>query len=193
LSIKSFLKPYLVLSNTVLLHRNVGLLLCESVVLDHGLLEKGSEAHALVNVGLDLVLSLAVLAHLHILFEFLDEAVLLLHLDFHVAVLTLELLHEEAFQIVCLLADGSLAAGGQVVGLLLELSREGFNVLLLAAKVDVHLLCPSAQASVLILGDVELNFQISVIVLHVLLLKLFEKRRLVGFSDAGVCAEVGGH
>ena len=98
LLIKSLLEAYLVLLQTVSIRAqgtisfSLLLLLCHSIVLNKSLLKHGPEPQALVRVRLHLTLVLSMLCKLDILLELLDLSLLHLILQFHLAVLALQLL-----------------------------------------------------------------------------------------------------
>ena len=71
------------------------LLLQECTVLYKCLLEDASQSHALLHVGLHLVIILTRLTHLYILFQLVNLPIFHLALKFKLAVLSLKLLYEE--------------------------------------------------------------------------------------------------
>ena len=99
----------------------------------------------------------------------------------HVPVLSLELLDQEALNVVGFLGNRCMAARRHVGSLLLQLPGEVFNLLFLTIEVDVHLLSTSPQASVFIVSDVMLNFQVSIQILDLFPFLLLEHWVLVRF------------
>lgn len=71
------------------------LLLDELLVLHERLLENASHAQALISIGLHLIVVFARLAHLDVLLELFDLAILHLAFELQFTVLALQLLHQE--------------------------------------------------------------------------------------------------
>ena len=97
------------------------------------------------------------LAQLNILLKFFNLALLHRVFQFHLSILSLQLLNQEAFQVVGLLGDGGLATRVQEVDLLLQGAGQVFNLFFLLLKIDVHLLGLSAKSRIFIPRDVILN------------------------------------
>lgn len=169
---------------------DVALLLGESFVLDHRLLQDASKPHTLFDVSLDFILGLLVLADLHVLLQLLNEPLLLLHLQLHRPILLLQLLHQKRLNVIRLLRHRSPTSSLEVGGLLLQLPCQVFNLLLLLAQIDMHLLGAGAKSRVFILGDVERNLQISVHIFQFFTLLLLENRSLIRLAKAEVGAGV---
>ena len=155
------------------------LLVSHRLVLDQSVLQQRSESHALISIRLHLVFTLTMLTHLDILLELFNLTILHLHLKFHLAVLTLQLLHQERLQVISLLSDRHLSTSMQKVGLLLQLSGQVLDVLLFLLQIDIHLLGLSAEACVLITSNVILNLQVAVHIANFLLFSWAEDWGLV--------------
>ena len=194
--IEGFLEAGLILLHTVFAQTVVIVLLLlldalsKHVVLHEGLFQHLAEAHALVRESLRFVLILPMLAHLDVLLELFDLAVLRLALEFHLSILALQLLHKERLEVVGLLADRCVGSRVQVIRLLLKSARQVLDLFLLLLQVDVHLLDLGAEASVFIARDVVLNLYVPVQVPHLFFLSLPEDRRLVGFDDVAAGVEL---
>lgn len=154
-------------------------LLGQGVILDQSLLEQAPKSHALGSVRLHLVLTFLVLAHLHVPLQLFNLAILHLIFELHLPVLPFQLLNQERLQVISLLCNWRMAARMQKVDLLLQGSRQIFNLLLLLLQVDVHLLGLCSQPRVLVARDVVLYLQVAVHVADLLFLSLTEDRRLV--------------
>ena len=195
LLIKSFLQARLVFLEAASAHHIVVLLslllLDELFILHEGLLENASQAQALIRIGLHLVIILTRLAHLDVLLELFNLAVLHLAFELQLTVLALQLLHQERLKVVRFAAQWCLSASMHVIDLLLELASEVFDFFLFLLQVDVELLCLGAQARVLISGDIVLDLEISVHVSHLFLLCGLENWRLVSLDHIGLGNHVG--
>ena len=72
------------------------------------------------------------------------------------------------------------------IGLVLKLSCQSLDVLLLFLHVHIHLLGLCAQSSVLISSDIILDLEVSIHVTDFFFFDRFEDGRLVGFCDIGI-------
>lgn len=111
LGVESFLQSGLVLLDAIFSSCEITLLGGISIVLDHRLLKQGPQPHTLVNVCLYFVVGFSVFTHFDVLFQLFNKPVFFLDLDFHVAILSFQLLNEEALKIVRLLTDRSMTTG----------------------------------------------------------------------------------
>ena len=189
LFVEGLLQACLVLLQTVLVilrHYVLVLLvdlLRERIVLDQSLLEQGSQSHALLCVGRDLVLALPVLAQLDILFQLLDLSLLRRIFELHLPILAFKLLDEERFQVVSLLRNWRVAPRMQKVHLLLQSPSQILNLFLLLLKIYVHLFGLGAESCVFIPRDIVLNLKIAVHIAYLFLFSLSEDRRLISLSN----------
>ena len=174
LSIKCLLQSDLIILCCIILVDKIVLLLCQSFILDHGLFKDSPETHALFNIGLNINFRLFVFAHLDISLQLFNLSILLFTLLLQIAVLFLQLLNQKWLKIVSFLAHWHSTTSWEIVCLLLKLSCQVFNIFLLLGQVYVHLGWSCAQSHILILGDVVLNFQISVHVFQFLTFLLFK-------------------
>lgn len=104
-------------------------------------------------------------AHTDISLQFFDELVLLLDFNLHTSVLLLELQHQEALDVVVLLARRRKTTCLQVSRLLLQLLRQVLDLFFFAAEVEVHLLSAGPKTYVFVLRYVKLDLQVSVHIL----------------------------
>ena len=165
----------------------------ERVVLNECLLEEAPKSEAFVSVRLHLTVILSMFTHLDILLELLNLAILHLILKLHFSVLALELLYQERFQVVCLMAtDGAMASRVDEVGLLLERPCQVFYIFLLLLKVYVHLLGLGSKSSVLIASNVVLDLQVAVHVANFFAFSRPEEGCLISFGDIGLLKSIDG-
>ena len=122
--------------------------------------------------------------HLNVLLKLVDLPVLNLSVEFHLAVLPLELLDEERLYVVGLLADRESCASVSrcEICLLLECAGQILDVLLLLHEVDVQLFGLRAEARVLIPRNVVLDLQVAIHISEVFLLSLAEDGCLIGLD-----------
>ena len=163
---------------------------------DQGLFEKPSQSDALFCEGLDFIFTLLVPAKFDALFELFDLFVLDLAITLDFFQLALKLLHQKRLDVVSLLADRSVISRSvtlrcRVIGLLLQLTSQIFNVLFLLDQVDVHLFGLGAESRVLVPRDIVLNLQVPIHVPKVFLFSLAEDRCLVGLHHVN-CGAVRG-
>ena len=188
--VESLLEPCLILlqatgaSNSVSLR---ALLLHESLVLNEGLLQVTSQTHALLSIGLYLVVILTGLTHLDVLFKLFNLAILHRALKFELAILALQLLDQERLKIVCLAAGKwRLTTAVHVIDLLLELAGQVLYVLLLPLQVDIRLFGLCAQTCIFVPSNIVLNLEVPVHVADLFFLNGFENRLLVSFDHISV-------
>lgn len=173
-----------------LLHGDGGLLLHHGFVLNHGLLQQSSQSEALFNIRLQLVVSLSVLAQLHVFLQFFDQTVLFHRFVFQIPVLFLQLLHKMRLEIGSFTGDGYGRTSSDVASLLLQLSCQVLGFLLFLLHFDVESLNTGSQPSILILGDVVLDLQVAIMVLDLFLFHRAPQHRLIGLGGAGNIVEL---
>lgn len=139
------------------------LLLHEHALLHVGLLQLLSQSKALIDVYGQLNLDFLGLGHFDVSFQLLNEPVFLLHLQFQISVVLLQLAHNEALRKVvawttCLCSWSSLRRGVWLRHRLLKPYRQFLKFFVSAVQFSLDLLQFCLQSCVLIFCNVICNF-----------------------------------